>query len=66
MLRCLPDDIVVSQAPGRAAPPQPIGCPDGWQPVAPGVNPVLRCLPGNLAPRGGKGGLAPAPRRQGG
>lgn len=37
------------QAAPSSAPRVPIGCPDGWKPVPPGVNPALRCLPAHLA-----------------
>src|SRR5690606_297744 len=33
----------------KSAPGDPIGCPKGWVPVAPPVNPILRCLPGEIA-----------------
>jgi len=46
----LPADRAQSQEPQSAvmAAPGVIGCPDGWKPVPPGVNPVLRCLPDHI------------------
>lgn len=66
-LRCLPDHIVATPAPGnRRVGSQPSGCPEGWELVAAEVNPILRCQPGRqhrqgsgLPPRGCPDGWKP-------
>lgn len=57
----LPIDQAQAQdtQPARMAAPGTIGCPDGWKPVPPGVNPALRCLPDYIVAKLPPGRLAP-------